>query len=186
MEKLYFITGNTMKAGEVKAILAEFGIDTVKKELDIEEIQSLDAEKIAKKKAMEAFRMVKKPLITEDTGLCIKAMNGYPGPLIKHFYNSIGLQGIADFLKGRDRSAEAITVVAYCDSKGNVKTFEGKVKGRISTYVAAGSKFAWDPIFIPEGYDKTYAEIGAEEKNRISQRRKALEKFAEFFTSHRN
>ena len=180
MQPIYFITGNTMKASEVKAILAKFGIDIVKKELDIEEIQSLDAEKIAKKKAMEAFRMIKKPLITEDTGLYIKAMNGYPGPFIKHFFNSIGPQGIIDFLKNRDRSAEAITVVAYCNSKGNVKTFEGKVKGRISTYAAAGSRFAWDTIFIPEGYDKTYAEIGAEEKNRISQRRKALEKFAEW------
>ncbi len=178
MEPLYFITGNGMKASEAKEILAGFGIRIEQKELDVDEIQDKDAERVARRKALDAFGQVKHPLIVEDTGLYIDALNGYPGPLIKHFFGSIGPQGIIDCLRGRDRSAHALTAVAYCDQDGKVTTFRGEVKGSISEKVTSGYEFAWDTIFIPEGYDKTYAEIGTPEKNRISQRRLALEKFA--------
>lgn len=178
MESLYFITANSMKAREAREILAKFGIEIQQRMLEIDEIQDKDAERVAKRKALDSFRMIKKPLIVEDTGLYIHAMNGYPGTLIKHFFNSIGPQGILEYLHGKDRSAEAVTVVACCDSTGKVKTFRGKVAGRISEYVADGYNFAWDRIFVPAGYDKTYAEIGAEVKNRISQRRLALHNFA--------
>ncbi len=179
MEKtLLFITGNRMKANEARDILAKFGIGVEQRSLDIGEIQEKDAEPVAREKARHAFGIVRKQLIVEDTGLYINAMNRYPGTLIKHFFDSIGAQGIVDFLKGKDRSAEAITVVAYCDSEGNVRTFRGSVSGRISEKVTKGYSFAWDTIFIPDGYEKTYAEIGTEEKNGISQRRIALENFA--------
>ncbi|MBN2331297.1 MAG: RdgB/HAM1 family non-canonical purine NTP pyrophosphatase [Candidatus Aenigmarchaeota archaeon] len=177
---LLFITGNRMKAEEVKEILAGFGIAVEQRSLDIGEIQEKDAEPVAREKARHAFSMVKKPLIVEDTGLYIRAMNGYPGTLIKHFFESIGPQGIVDFLKGKDRSAEAVTVFAYCDPEGRVRTFRGSVSGRISDRVTKGYDFAWDTIFIPEGYERTYAEIGTAEKNGISQRRLALESFAKW------
>lgn len=177
---LLFITGNCMKADEAKEILSKFGIALEQKSLEIEEIQEKDAEPVAREKARQAFGILKKPLIVEDTGLYINAMNGYPGTLIKHFFDSIGPQGIVDFLAGKDRSAEAITVVAHCDSKGEVRTFRGSVSGRISEKVTKGYDFAWDTIFIPEGYDRTYAEIGTAEKNGISQRRLALENFAKW------
>jgi XTP/dITP diphosphohydrolase len=179
-EPILFITGNRMKAAEVRDILAGFGIAVEQRSLDIEEIQEKDAEPVAREKARHAFGMVGKPLIVEDTGLYIKAMNGYPGTLIKHFFGSIGPQGIVDFLEGKDRSAEAVTVFAYCDPEGRVRTFRGSVSGRISERVTKGYDFAWDTIFIPEGHDRTYAEMGTPEKNGISQRRLALEKFAEW------
>ena len=181
MEPLYFITGNAMKAREAKLILPKFGIEVEQKELDVLEIQDKDAAHIALRKAEEAFRQLKHPLIVEDTGLYIKAMNGYPGTFIKHFFNSIGPEGILDFLKGKDRTAEAVTVVGYCDSKGNAKVFEGRVKGKISESIRKRNDFDWDMIFIPDGYDQTYSELDMAEKNEISQRRKAMEKFAGYY-----
>jgi XTP/dITP diphosphohydrolase len=181
VQKVYFITGNRMKALEARDILAKFGIRTEQRKLEIEEIQDKDAGHVAKRKAVQAFGMIRHPLIVEDTGLYIKAMNGYPGTMIKHFFKSIGPEGILEFLNGKERSAEALTVVAYCDSAGKVRTFPGLVKGRISDRVTSGYHFAWDTIFIPDGCEKTYAEIGTPEKNSISQRRLALEKFARWF-----
>ena len=87
MEPLYFITGNRMKAREAKLILPKFGIEVEQKKLDVLEIQDKDAGHIARRKAEDAFRVLKHPLIVEDTGLYIKAMNGYPGTFIKHFFN---------------------------------------------------------------------------------------------------
>jgi XTP/dITP diphosphohydrolase len=180
MQPLYFITGNGMKASEARDILARFGIAIEQKMLDIPEIQEKDAELVALEKVKHAFNIVKKPLFVEDTGLYIKAMNGYPGTLIKHFFDSIGPRGLLDFLRGKDRSAEALTVIAFCDSKGDARTFRGLVRGKISDRVTKGYAFAWDTIFIPEGHDRTYAELGTAEKNRISQRRLALENFAKW------
>lgn len=178
--QIYFITGNPMKAKEADAILSGHGVEVIQKELDVDEIQEKDAGKVAVKKAEDSFKIVNKPLFVEDTGLHIKSMNEYPGILVKHFQNSIGLQGIVDFLDGKDRSADAVTVVAFCDHEGKVHTFEGRTSGMISERVMEGYQFAWDTIFIPNGYEKTYSELGMGEKNRISQRSKAMEKFAEW------
>ena len=177
--KVCFVTGNEEKAAEVSQILGRSGIEIEQVSLDLDEIQDRDVEKVAVDKARKAFEILKRPLITEDTGLIIKSMNDYPGTLIKYFYYAIGLRGIVDFLKGKDRSASAETVFVYADEKG-IKTFRGIVKGKISENVSPVKAFVWDPIFIPEGYSVTFADMGTEEKNRISHRKLALDKLAEF------
>lgn len=178
--KLFFITGNDEKFREAKALLSKSGIGLEQQHIEIDEIQDREVEKVARVKAKFAFSVLKKPLFVEDTGLYIKALNGYPGNLIKHFIEAIGREGILKCMEGKPRSAEAVSVVAYADEKGNVKTFVGKVKGNISDYIGKGYEFAWDPIFIPQGHTKTFAEIGMKEKNRISHRKKSMEKFAEW------
>lgn len=183
MKRITFITGNDMKAKESMHILKNFGIEMIREKLEVEEIQEKDAGRVSARKALDVYKELKKPIIVEDTGLYIKAMNDYPGALIKHFFNSIGPEGIVDFLKGKQRPAEAVTAVAYCDSEENVKTFIGRVKGSISTEVRIKNNFDWDNIFIPQGYHKTYSLFTMEEKNEISQRRKAMEKFARWFIS---
>ncbi len=179
-EPIFFITGNAMKAREAKLILPKFGIEVEQKDIDVPEIHDKDAAHIAARKAEDAFRLLKHPLIVEDTGLCIKAMNGYPGTFIKHFFNSIGPEGIIGFMHGKERTADAVTVVAYCDSGGHARTFEGRVRGRISESIRKRNDFDWDMIFIPDGYEQTFSELDMSEKNEISQRRKALEKFAKW------
>ncbi len=176
--QVYFVTGNDAKVREARSILSPFGIKVVQKRMEIEEIQDRDVEKVARVKAKFAYAVLRKPLIVEDTGLYIEAMNGYPGSLIKHFLDAIGREGIIRCMEGRPRGAEGISVLAYADEKGNVKTFAGKIRGEISDYIGKGYEFAWDPIFIPEGREKTFAEMGIKEKNRISHRKISVEKFA--------
>ena len=182
MTKLIFASTNENKATEVTDILKASGIDICWKKLDIVEIQDPDISKVAKFKGMEAYKILKAPVLVEDTGLHIKSMNDYPGSLTKHFYRSIGLEGILDFLKGKPRGALAVTTFAFCDNDG-VKTFTGEVEGTISEHIAKKTWFDWDVIFIPKGYDRTYAELPRGEKNSISQRRKAIDKFLLWYTT---
>jgi len=176
--ELIFVTGNDGKAREAREILSYKAIDVVQEKMDLDEIQDRDVEAVSRHKALQAFRKLRMPLIVEDTGLHIDAMNDYPGALVKHFLESIGMRGIVDFVSGKSPAAEAVCVVSYCDSDGKVTSFKGTVRGRISKNVTVGYDFGWDPIFIPEGSDKTFSEMGMEEKNKVSHRRKALEKLS--------
>jgi len=174
----YFITGNKNKFAEVQAVLPEV------KQLDIDlpEIQELDAQKIIQAKLTEALKHKKGEFIVEDTSLHLDCLRGLPGPLIKWFLQTIGNQGLtqlADKL-GNDK-AEAVTMIGYAKSQDEMHFFEGRVKGKIVS-PRGETKFGWDPIFLPDGYDKTFAEMGAEEKNKISMRRMALNKLKEFLS----
>ena len=184
MRTLIFVTGNSGKVREASSILAPMGIKLVQEEMDLPEIQDKDPAKVSEHKAREAFSRLKKPIIVEDTGLRLEAMGGYPGALIKHFLDALGRQGIVDFVRGKDPSAEAACVVTYCGPDGKTKSFRGSVKGRISGKVTQGYDFGWDPIFIPEGQEKTFAEMGMEEKNAVSHRMRALEKLASWLSSN--
>jgi XTP/dITP diphosphohydrolase len=184
MKEVLFISGNKWKVREVSDMLSSWEISVKQQEIDVDEIQEKDVEKVARKKAEDLFNIVKVPLLVEDTGLHLEAMNGYPGSLIKHFLVAMDNSGVIRFLEGRSRNATAVTVFAYCDEKGMVHTFRGEKQGRICDDIKVSSDFDWDCMFIPEGYEQTYAEIGAETKNGISQRRIALEKFAEWFQKH--
>jgi non-canonical purine NTP pyrophosphatase (RdgB/HAM1 family) len=177
---LYFITGNRDKFEEAKSILG----DIEQLDIDLSEIQGIDAKEIVKAKLLEAFKVLPidedHEFIVEDTSLHLDCLNGLPGPLIKWFLKTIenkGLYKIAEKLG--NRGAEAKTVVGYAKSPDRMYFFEGSVKGRIVS--PCGVKgFGWDPIFQPEGYLKTFGEMTREEKNDVSMRRIALNKLKEF------
>jgi XTP/dITP diphosphohydrolase len=103
------------------------------------------------------------------------AWNGLPGSLIKWFLESVGTEGILSMLENeKNRKAIAKTSIGFFDG---IKThlFTGTISGTISKNVQGVSGFGWDPIFIPDGYDKSFAEMTSVEKNAISMRRLALE-----------
>lgn len=176
MNKLYFVTSNRNKFEEVKAILP------IVEQLDIDlpEIQEIDAKEIIKKKLLEALRHIAGEFIVEDTSLHLECLNGLPGPLIKWFLKTIGNEGLALLCEklGNDR-AEAKTIIGYAKTHEEIFFFEGTVQGRVVRPRGA-SHFGWDPIFIPDGHSKTFAEMGPEEKNKISMRKMALRKLSEF------
>lgn len=132
---------------------------------------------MAEYKIIEAYKLIKKPIIVEDTSLHLEAWNSFPGALIKWFEEYLGTQGILNLIQNKSRNAEAKCVIAYFDGE-EISFFEGSIKGQITEERKGENKldFGFDPIFIPEGYEKTFAELG-EEKQKISHRRKALEKF---------
>ncbi|KKQ35740.1 MAG: Ham1 family protein [Candidatus Nomurabacteria bacterium GW2011_GWB1_37_5] len=173
---LYFITGNKNKLAEVKSVIA----DVEQLDINLPEIQEIDAHKIIAEKLHEAFHHHSGEFIVEDTSLYLSCLNGLPGPLIKWFMQTIGNEGIARIAeKFENAEAEARTIIGYAKNKEEIKYFEGVIKGKI-VKPRGETKFGWDPIFQPDGYDKTFAEMKAEEKNNISMRRLALEKLKEF------
>lgn len=172
---LVFVTGSSRKLREAREILAPIEIAT--QALDLPEPQGTP-EEIAAEKARLAFKQLKVPLFVEDTSLHITALGGLPGPYVKHFLETIGNEGIAKMLSAfRDKSAVSRTTIAYCLADGVVRVVKGEARGRIVEPRGTSNfgTFGFDPIFQPEGKRRTYAEMAPEEKNAISQRRKALE-----------
>ena len=113
----------------------------------------------------------------------MESLNGFPGTYSKYVQETLGNEGILKLLEdkeGDDRRAYFKTVIGYCDEKG-VKLFKGIVKGMVSYEIRSkGYGFAYDSIFIPDGEDRTFAEMKTEEKSEISHRKKAFEEFKKF------
>lgn len=188
--KLTFVTGNAMKLKEVQAILGpDSPIEIISYDLDLSEFQG-DIEYITIKKCQEAARRLRIPVLVEDTSLCFNALQGLPGPYIKWFIKKLKPDGLVRLLAGwEDKSAEAISTFGFCkgdcdDSK--VQLFQGRTQGTIvnpkCNLKYHGWESCWDCVFQPNGYNKTYAELKKEEKNRISQRFKALMKLKAHFS----
>jgi len=181
--KLIFVTSNENKYNEAKCIFSKFNIDVIWHQLEYPEIQSMSIEQIAEWSAKYVYSVLKKPLFLEDTGLFIDALSGFPGPYSSYVYKTIGNEGILKLMNGvANRKAYFLTVVAYVDENG-VKLFKGRVNGVISKSIR-GTKWGFDPIFIPEGMDKTYSELG-EIKNKISHRKKAYDEFINWLLEHK-
>lgn len=169
---LCFVTGNQGKLSEARAILGD--VEAIN--LDLPEMQDIDARKIIEMKLAEAVKSQSGSFIVEDTSLYLDALNGLPGPLIKWFMKTIGNEGLARIAESfGNAGGEAKVVIGYADGNGNVEFFEGSFRGTI-VQPRGENGFGWDPIFQPEGYDKTFAEFTEEEKNRVSMRRIAFEK----------
>ncbi|MFW5746085.1 MAG: RdgB/HAM1 family non-canonical purine NTP pyrophosphatase [Nanoarchaeota archaeon] len=173
-----FITGNEHKVREARAILGEIGSQKV----TLPELQG-SPEFIAQEKARLAAQKMGCPVFVEDVANCFHALGGMPGPYIKDFINHMDLADVPRMLDSfADKRATVICTIGYCEPGKDPICFQGRVEGRIVP-PRGKSNFGWDPIFQPDGHDKTFAEMTPEEKNRISHRRKALEKFALFLKS---
>ncbi len=173
---IYFITGNKNKFGEAKEIIPELE----QLDIDLPEIQEIDGRKIIEAKLVEALKRHKGGFIVEDTSLSLDCLNGLPGPLIKWFLKTIGNDGLWKIAeRAGNPKAEAKTIIGYAKDPDNIRYFEGKIRGEI-TAPHGTANFGWDPIFQPEGYSKTFAEMNREEKNKISMRRLAFEEFREY------
>jgi non-canonical purine NTP pyrophosphatase (RdgB/HAM1 family) len=175
---LYFITGSKNKFREASAVLP------VLKQLDIDlpEIQEIDAKKIIEAKLQEALKHRRGEFIVEDTSLYLDGLNGLPGPLIKWFLLTVGNNGLFELAKGMDDDgAEAKTIIGYTDGKSDIRFFTGTARGKIIA-PRGETNFGWDPIFLPEGYGRTFAEMEPAEKNKISMRRMAFSQLKEFLS----
>lgn len=175
---IYFIIGNRDKFEEVKAILP----DVEQLDIDLPEIQEIDAHEIIKAKLKAAFTHKEGKFIVEDVSLHLDCLNGFPGPLIKWFLKAIGNEGLVDVTaKFGNNKATAKTIIGYAKSLDDVHFFEGVIEGRIVSPRGEGG-FGWDPIFLPDGHQKTFAEMIPDEKNAISMRRIAANKLKEFLS----
>jgi XTP/dITP diphosphohydrolase len=178
---LYFATSNKHKFDEARDVLKNYGIELRMINRKVEEIQSENLKKIALHALKKALVCDKLPMIVEDAGLFINALNGFPGPYSSYVHKTLGIDGIIKLMRKKDdRDAEFRSVVAF-GSSSVVKTYQGVVKGKIARKPRGKSGFGFDPIFIPKGSEKTFAEMSLEDKNRYSHRAIALRKFARWF-----
>jgi XTP/dITP diphosphohydrolase len=169
--KLTVVTGNKRKALEIGQIL---GCEVEAKALEIQEIQSLDVVYVARHKAAQAFEQLGCPVLVDDTGMVIEALNGLPGALVVWFLDAVGPAGILQMIAHQEnRRARVSTCIGYADSTG-VYTFLGEVSGSIPSELLGENGFGYDPIFIPDGADVTYAQMSDEQKNANSMRGIAL------------
>jgi len=173
---LFFVSSNQHKYQEAKKILFSFGIHLGFFKYDLEEIQSSSLKEIASKKAIQAFKKYKKPIIVEDDGLFIDALYGFPGPYSSYVFKTIGNKGILQLLK-QNRKAKFVSIISFCDDK-NSRSFEAKIDGYISK-TQNGEGWGYDPIFIPKNQNKSFAELA--NKNELSHRYKALKKFSNWY-----
>ncbi len=168
---IYFVTSNEDKLREVQTIIPEVR----QLDIDLPEIQHIDARKIIEVKLQEALKLHGGPLIVEDTSLYLDALNGLPGPLIKWFLKTMGTEGIYNIGQSMgNTTASGRTIIGYADGAGNTEFFEGAIGGEVVS-PRGDDGFGWDEIFQPHGSDQTFAEMGGEKKGKISMRRLAVE-----------
>jgi len=171
---LTFVTGNQKKLEEVQQIMKGLPFTVVSKKVDLPELQG-EPEDIALEKCKLAVKEVKGPVIVEDTCLCFNGLKGLPGPYIKWFLEKLGLEGLNKLLAGfPDKTAYALCVFAFCQGEEHKpQLFVGKCPGKI-VMPQGDNNFGWDPIFMPDGYEQTYAQMDKAIKNEISHRSRSL------------
>ena len=180
--KITMVTSNAGKAAEVAAFFNGL-LEVEHVALEVPEHRSSDVAEIARRKAQYAYSQLNTPLIMDDTGFFIDALNGFPGTYAAFVLNSIGNAGILKLREGiRDRNARFTTGIAYADEH-DLQVFTGNLEGRIARSPRGNKGFGYDPIF--EVGRMTLAEISIQEKSRISHRACALSSFHDWFIAKR-
>jgi XTP/dITP diphosphohydrolase len=191
--KICFATNNSKKIEEIKKLL-DVGFEILSLQ-DIgcneelpEDQQTIEGNSL--QKAEYVFQHFKVACFADDTGLEVEALGGepgvysarYAGPLKK---DSDNIELLLLNLKDKsNRKARFKTVITLIENNGNVVQFEGVVRGEIIDQRKGLGGFGYDPIFVPEGFNSTFAEISLDEKNKISHRGKAIQKLVDYLRKY--
>ncbi|MDZ7681278.1 MAG: RdgB/HAM1 family non-canonical purine NTP pyrophosphatase [Fodinibius sp.] len=191
MDTIVIASRNKDKIAELRSTLAPLGI-TLKSTYDypwLEEVieDQLTLEGNALKKARYVFGEIGLPTLSDDTGLEVDALDGRPGVYSARYAGESSsyqnnVDKLLDELAGvptEDRGAQFRTVAAFV-TDDQEHTFEGICSGEILTEERGDGGFGYDPVFRPDGYEQTFAELDAETKNEISHRAKAIQQFYEW------
>lgn len=186
--KIVVATNNAHKLKEIAAILGNkievLSLKDIQCNADIPETTDT-LEGNARQKAMYIYENYGMDCFADDTGLEVEALNGAPGVFSARYAGNshdseANMQKLLKELSGKEnRKAQFRTVICLI-KKGKEYLFEGIVKGKIIQEKRGGSGFGYDPIFVPEGYDLTFSELGDDVKNTISHRARAVEKLCQF------
>lgn len=186
METIIAATKNKNKIREMQAILSEFDMELISRDdagvPDVEIVEDgATFEENSYKKAYEIMKLSGKTTISDDSGLCVDALDGAPGVLSARFTPSgddeENNRKVLELLEGvpmEKRTARYVAVITMCFPDGRVIQARGECEGHILTEEIGQGGFGYDPMFQPLGYDTSFGIIPAEEKNRISHRAKAL------------
>ena len=181
-EPLWFQTENGHKFREAKSILYSRSIQIRQLKQPKTEIQRDRLQDIARYALETALHQYKRRILIEDSGLFVDVLNGFPGPYSSYVHATIGLNGLLNLMKDRsNRRAYFHSSVAFGSPDLSPRVFTGTVDGRVSKKALGNSGFGYDPIFIPNGSNKTFGQASAAFKNMKSHRTKAFLKFANWY-----
>lgn len=190
MNNLIFATNNQNKVQEVRAVLGElFNIITLKEagiDIDIPEPHdTLEANATEKSKTI--FEITKQNCFSEDTGLEVEALNDEPGVKSARYAGEDrsfddNIEKLLSKLQPFENKAARFRTVISLILDGKEYFFEGICPGKIISERRGTNGFGYDPVFVPNGSDKTFAEMDMEGKNKFSHRKKAMEKLINFLT----
>ncbi len=182
--KIVLATRNPGKVYEMRTVLSGLPVELVSAaDMDGAPVVVEDAETLEENAAMKARALhdhTEMASLADDTGLEVRALDGRPGVRSARYAGELAddaanrrrlLRELAD---ATDREARFRTVIAFVDRQGGIHYFEGMCSGTIISEERGGGGFGYDSIFMPEGMDRTFAELPADEKNAISHRGRAL------------
>ena len=186
--KLVIASHNEGKVREITALLAPYGIEPVSAaSLDLPEPEETGTTFVANAelKALQAADLSGLPALADDSGLCVDALNGDPGVRTANWAETpngrdwnLAMQKVEDAVqaKGPDagRDAHFVCALALAWPDGHVEWFEGRVDGSLTWPPRGTVGFGYDPVFVPAGYDQTFAELEPEQKHAISHRADAF------------
>ena len=193
LEEIVFASHNEGKIKEIKKLLAPYGIK-VKSALDMNlpdvEETGKTFEENSLLKSRTIAKLVNMPCLADDSGLCVDALNGAPGVYSARYAPN------RDFDKGmekllaemekspnKSRNAHFSCVISLAWPDGQYKVFAGQVDGKIAFHKLGAGGFGYDPLFVPEGFTSSFAQMSQEEKNKISHRGLAVEKLKDFLNN---
>ena len=192
MKNLVFATGNIHKLQEVQGLFKEgFALSCLKDVNITEEIPETADNLVdnALQKARYVYEKCGIPCFADDTGLEVDALGGAPGVYSARYAgeqkdSKLNMLLLLKNMNGKtNRVARFRTIIAYIDENAQEHIFEGEIKGKIIENMAGENGFGYDPIFVPEGYKETFAELSSEIKNTISHRARAMEKFLSYINN---
>ena len=193
MKRLLFFSNNTNKVIEIKKIFNKFKLELISLyDLNINEEPEESGktfEENAKIKSDYGFNKTGIPCFADDSGICLETFNWKPGVLSKRFLNNFKnneacFKSIIQSSKNNGkRNAYFKTSISLTIKKNQNLIFNGKIDGKISDQVKGVFGFGYDPIFIPNNYKRTLAELRTKEKNEISHRSIAVTKLINFLTN---
>lgn len=189
LKKLVFVTNNPHKLEEIRNIAGDkFHICSLR-DIDCNEEIPETADTIRENALMKARYVAEKygvDCFADDTGLEVKALGGAPGVHTARYASAEGHDTLGNMQlllhnleNAGDRSARFVTWIALIEN-GNAVTFEGVCDGMILDHMEGEGGFGYDPVFRPDGYDRTFAQMTAEEKNAVSHRGKATRKLIDY------
>lgn len=193
LEEIVFASHNEGKIKEIKKLLAPYGIK-VKSALDMNlpdvEETGKTFEENSLLKSRTIAKLVNMPCLADDSGLCVDALNGAPGVYSARYAPN------RDFDKGmekllaemekspnKSRNAHFSCVISLAWPDGQYKVFAGQVDGKVAFHKMGAGGFGYDPLFVPEGFTSSFAQMSQEEKNKISHRGRAVEKLKDFLNN---
>lgn len=189
MKKLVLATDNENKINEITDILSDLPIEILSKaEIGLENLKVIEDGKTlidnSLKKAREISKHTDYLVVADDTGLFVEKLDGNPGVYSSRYAGEDGndkknVELLLKNLNGEESRAYFETVICLITEDKKEYIVSGKCFGKVLATVRGQNGFGYDPVFLPDGFDKTFAELGSKQKNEISHRRKAIENLRE-------